>query len=100
MLTFTDTAAARVRSFLAKQEGQGVSALRIAGTRKEHKLWLVKPADRQDGDRVMDGGGFDVTTERLATAVRAHLHYAGLGGGKADVEVEQTDDAVHNEVDT
>lgn len=60
MLHFTENAAARVRAFLAKQEGQGVSALRVAGTRKEHKLWLVKPGDRQDTDRVMDGGGFEV----------------------------------------
>jgi len=38
----------------------------------------------------MDGGGFDVTTERLASAVRAHLHYTGLDGGKVDVEVTVT----------
>jgi hypothetical protein len=53
MLNFTDTAVARVRDFLAKQAAQGVSALRVAGTRKEHRLWLVKVADRQDGDHVL-----------------------------------------------
>jgi hypothetical protein len=47
MLNFTDTAVDRVRDFLAKQAAQGVSALRVAGTRKEHRLWLVK--DRSPG---------------------------------------------------
>lgn len=65
MLNFTENAATRVRAFLARQEAQGVSALRVAGTRKEHKLWLVKPGDRQDGDRVMDGGGFDVFVDPM-----------------------------------
>ncbi len=65
MLTFTDNASNRVRAFLDKQQAQGVSALRVAGTRKEHKLWLVKPTDRQEGDRVLDGGGFDVYVDPM-----------------------------------
>lgn len=65
MLTFTDNASNRVRAFLDKQQGQGVSALRVAGTRKEHKLWLVKPTDRQEGDHVLDGGGFDVYVDPM-----------------------------------
>jgi Fe/S biogenesis protein NfuA len=65
MLNFTENAAERVRDFLAKQESQGVSALRIAGTRKDHKLWLVKPGDRQEGDKVIDGGGFEVFVDPM-----------------------------------
>ena len=60
MLTFTDAAAVRVRDFLAKQAAQGVTALRVAGTRKEHRLWLVKPSDQQEGDRVLLLDGFEV----------------------------------------
>src|SRR6056297_3496988 len=65
MLNFTDNASNRVRAFLDKQQAQGVSALRVAGTRKEHKLWLVKPTDRQEGDHVLDGGGFDVYVDPM-----------------------------------
>lgn len=65
MLTFTDHASTRVRAFLDHQQGQGVSALRVAGTRKEHKLWLVKPTDHQQGDVVLDGGGFDVFVDPM-----------------------------------
>lgn len=65
MLNFTDTAVARVRGFLAKQGAQGVSALRVAGTRKEHRLWLVKPTDRQDGDHVLPLDGFDVYVDAM-----------------------------------
>jgi Fe/S biogenesis protein NfuA len=65
MLNFTDTAVSRVRDFLAKQGAQGVSALRVAGTRKEHRLWLVKPSDRQDGDHVLTLDGFDVYVDAM-----------------------------------
>ena len=65
MLNFTDTAVDRVRDFLAKQAAQGVSALRVAGTRKEHRLWLVKVADRQDGDVVLHLDGFDVYVDAM-----------------------------------
>ena len=47
-------------NFLKQQEAQGVTALRVAGNRAEHKLWLVKETDRQESDRVFDGGGFEV----------------------------------------
>jgi|SRR5690625_3318972 len=59
-LNFTDTARERILSFLEAQKAQGVSALRLAGTRAEQKLWLVKPDDRQESDRVFDAGGFQV----------------------------------------
>jgi Fe/S biogenesis protein NfuA len=60
MLSFTDTARERIRHFLTLQQGQGVSALRVAGNRAEHKLWLVRPDDKQASDRTFDGGGFEV----------------------------------------
>ena len=66
MLHFTDTARERVKQFLEAQKGQGVSALRIAGTRAEPKLWLVKDDDRDEGDVVHDGGGFDVLIDPLS----------------------------------
>ncbi len=60
MLEFTDTARERVLYFLKAQEAQGVTALRLAGTRSEQKLWLVKPDDRLDADVVFDAGEFQV----------------------------------------
>ena len=60
MLTFTDKAGSRILNFLKQQEAQGVTALRVAGNRAEHKLWLVKETDKQESDRVFDGGGFEV----------------------------------------
>jgi Fe/S biogenesis protein NfuA len=65
MLNFTESAAARVRDFLQKQSGQGVSALRVAGSRKEHKLWLVKESDLQEGDRVLQLEGFSVYVDPM-----------------------------------
>lgn len=65
MLTFTPTASERVRAFLDKQREQGVTALRVAGTRQEHKLWLVKPSDRHEHDQVMAGEGFEVFLDPL-----------------------------------
>ena len=66
MLTFTDIAKERVLRFLDGQRSQGVSALRVAGSRAEPKLWLVRDEDRQDGDRVFDGGGFDVYVDPMS----------------------------------
>ena len=66
MLTFTDTAKERILSFLEMQKSQGVTALRVAGTRAEHKLWLVRPGDRQESDRVIDAGGFDVYLDPIS----------------------------------
>jgi Fe/S biogenesis protein NfuA len=60
MLEFTPTARSRIIDYLDKGRAQGVQALRVAGTRSEHKLWLVKESDRDATDRVLDGGGFDV----------------------------------------
>ncbi len=66
MLEFTATARDRILTYLDKQRAQGVSALRVAGTRAEHKLWLVKPSDRDDADAVIDAGGFDVYIDPLS----------------------------------
>ena len=65
MLNFTDAAADRIRDFLAKQAAQGVTALRVAGTRREHRLWLVKPTDLQEGDRVLQLDGFEVYVDPM-----------------------------------
>ena len=65
MLEFTDTAKDRIRDYLDKQRAQGVSALRVSGTRADHKLWLVKPSDRDEADAVFDGGGFEVYLDPL-----------------------------------
>lgn len=60
MIDFTDIAKERVLRFLETQRGQGVSALRVAGTKSEQKLWLVKEGDRRDDDAVLSLGGFEV----------------------------------------
>jgi Fe/S biogenesis protein NfuA len=75
MLTITEAAANRVRDFLAQQSGQGVSALRIAGTRSEHRLWLVKESDQQEGDRIQACEGFDIYLDPMTAR---HLDGATL----------------------
>ena len=67
MLTFTDTARERINHYLELQRSQGVSALRVAGNGAEPKLWLVKTSDRQDGDTILDGGGFEVFVDPTST---------------------------------
>ena len=66
MLTFTETATERIQRFLELQQAQGVSALRVAGTRSEHKLWLVKPEDRQQGDRNFRVADFEVFIDPMS----------------------------------
>jgi len=66
MLTFTTIAQERILKFIAAQEDKSVSALRIAGDRAEHKLWLVKTEDKQANDRILDGGGFEVFIDPLS----------------------------------
>ncbi len=68
MLSFTELAKERVIRYLALQRSQGVSALRVAGNRFEHKLWLVRANDRQEDDRVFDGGGFEVYLDPMSAA--------------------------------
>ena len=68
MLKFTETAKERVLHFLAVQRDQGVTALRIAGSRAEQKLWLVKAEDKRADDHVFDGGGFDVYLDPLTVS--------------------------------
>ncbi len=65
-LNFTDTAKERILQFLEAQKAQGVSALRLAGTRSEQKLWLVKDEDRQDSDRIFDAGDFQVFADPVS----------------------------------
>lgn len=60
MLNFTEIAKERVLRFVEAQRTQGVSALRIAGTRAEQRLWLVKPDDKGPDDRVQSEDGFEV----------------------------------------
>ena len=60
MIHLTETAYARVLNFLDQQQGQGVAALRVAGTKLEQKLWLVKPDDRRGDDEVLSLDGFEV----------------------------------------
>ena len=66
MLMFTDKAKDRILKFLEVQRDQGVSALRVAGDRAEHKLWLVKDDDKQSSDQVFDAGGFEVYVDPLS----------------------------------
>lgn len=68
MLNFTDIAKSRILTFLDKQREQGVSALRIAGNRSEHKLWLVSAEDRQPEDRCFDAGGFEVYLDPISAS--------------------------------
>ena len=60
MIHFTQIAKERVVRFLEAQRGQGVAALRVAGTKSDQKLWLVKADDRRDDDVVLEPGGFEV----------------------------------------
>ena len=66
MLNFTDTAKARIHSFLEVQRSQGVGALRVAGNRAEYKLWLVKESDKQATDQVFNFDTFDVYMDPLS----------------------------------
>ncbi len=69
MLTFTDKARERVLAFLKEEEESVV--LRVAvqpGSPlvPEYELTLVDEADRQDGDTVIDGGGFTVYVDETS----------------------------------
>jgi Fe/S biogenesis protein NfuA len=50
MLNFTDKAKGRILHYLDLQQGQGVSALRVAGTQADPKLFLTREEDRQADD--------------------------------------------------
>lgn len=67
-LNFTDTAKERILQFLDAQQAQGVTALRLAGTRSEQKLWLVRPDDRQESDSVFSAGEFEVFADPVSAA--------------------------------
>ncbi|NLG09758.1 MAG: iron-sulfur cluster assembly accessory protein [Deinococcales bacterium] len=66
MISFTDVAKDRVLRFIEAQRSQGVTALRIAGTRAEQRLWLVKPEDKRPDDEVQSENGFDVYLDKLS----------------------------------
>ena len=55
-----------MQSFLENNRSQDVAALRVAGNRSEHKLWLVKAQDKQESDLVVDAGGFEVFLDPLS----------------------------------
>ena len=67
MIDFTEVAHARVLRFLDAQRGQGVSALRVAGTKAEQKLWLVKDDDRRDDDEVLTLEVFSVFLDPMSS---------------------------------
>ncbi|MBS3933412.1 MAG: NifU family protein [Truepera sp.] len=50
MLNFTDKAKERILQYLDLQQSQGVTALRVAGTQADPKLFLAKEGDRQADD--------------------------------------------------
>ena len=66
MLTFTDTAKTRIKSFLEMQKTQGVNALRIAGNRAEYKLWLVKETDKQTADQTFEVDTFKIFMDPIS----------------------------------
>lgn len=66
MLTFTDIARTRIAHFLEAQRDAEVAALRIAGSRSEQRLWLVKESDRQEGDEVQRVDAFSVYLDPMS----------------------------------
>lgn len=66
MLNLTETAKDRVARFLADQAEQGVTALRIAGSIAEPRLWLVKESDIDEDDMRLDMDGFAVVLDPLS----------------------------------
>ena len=66
MLTFTENAEQRILHFLEQQKSQGVTALRVAGNRAEHKLWLVREDDLHEHDRTFSAGSFEVYMDPLS----------------------------------
>jgi Fe/S biogenesis protein NfuA len=92
MLTFTDKAREKVRAFI-EQESDPV-ALRVAvqpgsPLAPQYELFLVDASDKQDGDAVLDGGGFNVfVDERSADKLEgATVDWVeGVHGGGFQVE--------------
>ena len=66
MIHFTQIAKERVTRFLEAQRGQGVAALRVAGTKSDQKLWLVKADDRRDDDEVLNVDTFEVFIDPMS----------------------------------
>jgi len=70
MITFTDRAREMVRSFI---EGDDPQALRVRmsgpASAPRFDLTLVDASDRDDGERIVDGGGFAVFVREADVAV-------------------------------
>lgn len=103
MLTFTEFAKQRVLKFMQSQTGQGVSALRIAGTKAEQRLWLVKASDKQDNDKVQDEGSFEVYLDpmsagQLEGAVVDFVEGVMQSGFRVFFETPKWDDPVSQKV--
>jgi Fe/S biogenesis protein NfuA len=92
MLTFTDKARERVRAFI--QEEKDPVALRVAvqpgsPLAPAYELFLVDESDKQDGDAVLDGGGFKIfVDERSADKLEGSTvdWVEGVHGGGFQVE--------------
>src|SRR5680860_1622204 len=103
MLTFTDIAKQRVLKFMQSQAGQGVGALRIAGTKAEQRLWLVKPSDKQANDQVQDEGSFEayldpMSAKQLDGAVVDFVEGVMQSGFRVFFESPKWDDQVEQKV--
>ncbi|MEM7738802.1 MAG: NifU family protein [Deinococcota bacterium] len=66
MLNFTDNAIARVQHYLTVQAQQGVTAVRVAGTVREPKLWLARPDDVEPTDHIFRVDDFDVFMDTVS----------------------------------
>lgn len=62
MLTFTDKARERVLEFMGQDDESVALRVAVEGSplAPEYELTLIDRADRQPGDSVVDGGGFEV----------------------------------------
>lgn len=80
MLNFTDRAKERILHYLDLQQGQGVTALRVAGTQADPKLFLAK-----EGDREADDLSLEVALEERSFAVLIDpLSAKALNGATVD----------------
>ncbi|MEM6429299.1 MAG: NifU family protein [Deinococcota bacterium] len=66
MLNFTENAIARVQHYLKVQAQQGVTAVRVAGTVREPKLWLARPDDLEATDHIFRVDDFDVFIDTVS----------------------------------
>lgn len=100
MISFTDHAKERVLGFLEAQRANGVTALRIAGTRAEQRLWLVKDEDKRDTDRISEEHGFTVYVDRISSGQLdgATVDFIDGAGFKLSFDGPTWDDPVEQKV--